>query len=198
MRSLAFAFVALTTTAALLPAQGRGARSGDVPPGHRPPPGLCRVWIDGVPPGRQPAPTRCSDAVRHRPANARVIYGDDSRGRERWENDDRWERDDDDDRDGRWERDDDDRWDDRDGKSKKGKHKNKSKHKSGATTRQAGDVCYDRDRDGRCDWSEGSRTERRRRSSDTCFDRNRDGRCDDTAARQVSKEDVLEAIFGRP
>ncbi len=46
-----------------------------VPPGHLPPPGLCRIWIDGVPPGRQPRPTDCASARRHRPANARVIYG---------------------------------------------------------------------------------------------------------------------------
>ena len=46
-----------------------------VPPGHLPPPGLCRIWIDGVPPGRQPRPTDCATAQRHRPANARVIYG---------------------------------------------------------------------------------------------------------------------------
>ena len=200
MRSLAFALVALTMTAAVLPAQGRGARSGDIPPGHRPPPGLCRIWIDGVPPGRQPAPTRCEDAVRHRPSNARVIYGSDAR-RDR---DGRWDRDDDrdDDRDGRWDRDDDrrggDRWDDRDGKSKR-KHKQKSKSKNrSSASRPTGDMCYDRDRDGWCDWREGSRTTHERRTSDNCADRNRDGRCDDAVVRDVSKEDVLGAIFGRP
>jgi hypothetical protein len=40
---------------------------------------MCRIWIDGVPPGQQPAPTDCSTAERRRPANARVIYGDDTR-----------------------------------------------------------------------------------------------------------------------
>lgn len=49
----------------------------DIPPGHRPPAGMCRIWIDNVPPGRQPAPTDCATAVRTRPANGRVIYGDD-------------------------------------------------------------------------------------------------------------------------
>lgn len=53
--------------------------SSRVPRGHLPPPGMCRVWVDGVPPGHQPKPTNCStaEAERHRyGANARVIYGD--------------------------------------------------------------------------------------------------------------------------
>ena len=49
--------------------------NGRVPPGHRPPEGMCRVWIDGVPPGHQPAPTDCATAYATRPANARVIRG---------------------------------------------------------------------------------------------------------------------------
>jgi hypothetical protein len=50
-------------------------RSSAVPRGHLPPPGLCRIWIDGVPPGRQPRPTDCATARRNRPANARILYG---------------------------------------------------------------------------------------------------------------------------
>lgn len=194
MRSLAFAIITLAVTAALLPAQGRGPRPGDIPPGHRPPPGLCRIWIDGVPPGRQPAPTRCEDAVRHRPSNARVIYGSDSRSNGRWDTNGRRDRDDD-----RWDdRDDDrddDRWDERDRKSK-GKYKGKSK-RTRRDDRQAHDVCYDRDHDGWCDWREGSRTAHERRSSDRCLDRNHDGRCDDAVARRVSKGGLLTVILGR-
>ena len=71
--------LALITTVALanpLAAQGRGRGNDGVPPGHRPPAGLCRVWIDGVPPGRQPAPTDCATAAANRTRNSRVIYGD--------------------------------------------------------------------------------------------------------------------------
>ena len=56
-----------------------GQSLDDIPPGHRPPPGMCRVWIDGVPAGHQPAPTDCATAVRNRPSNGRVVYGDDYR-----------------------------------------------------------------------------------------------------------------------
>jgi hypothetical protein len=57
-------------------AQSRDRGPDQVPPGHRPPPGMCRIWIDGVPPGQQPEPTDCATAVRERPAGARVIFGD--------------------------------------------------------------------------------------------------------------------------
>ena len=55
------------------------ARDRGIPPGHMPPPGMCRIWIDGVPPGRQPRPTDCATARRNRPHNARIIYGRDAR-----------------------------------------------------------------------------------------------------------------------
>ena len=48
-----------------------------VPPGFFPPAGMCRIWINDVPPGQQPAPTNCASAVRNRPANGRVLFGDD-------------------------------------------------------------------------------------------------------------------------
>jgi hypothetical protein len=52
-------------------------RSPDVPKDQRPPPGMCRIWIDGVPPNKQPASTDCPTAVKNRPRNGRVIFGDD-------------------------------------------------------------------------------------------------------------------------
>jgi hypothetical protein len=48
-----------------------------IPADARPPKGMCRIWIDGVPAAQQPAATDCPTAVKNRPANARVIFGDD-------------------------------------------------------------------------------------------------------------------------
>ena len=74
-----FELIALTaaTVVFAMPAaaQGRARDNDRVPPGQRPPAGLCRVWIDGVPPGQQPAPTSCALAEARRPLNSRVIYG---------------------------------------------------------------------------------------------------------------------------
>jgi hypothetical protein len=82
--SIVIAFFALAI-AAPLSAQARERDKGpdDIPAGHRPPPGMCRVWVDGVPPGQQPAPTDCRTAIRNRPPNGRVIFGDDYAKRER-------------------------------------------------------------------------------------------------------------------
>jgi hypothetical protein len=59
------------------------ADTGDVPADHRPPPGMCRIWIDGVPAARQPAPTDCSTAIRRRPPNAKVVFGKELRDNDR-------------------------------------------------------------------------------------------------------------------
>ena len=47
-----------------------------VPPGFFPPAGMCRIWLNDVPASQQPAPTDCASAVRNRPANAKVLFGD--------------------------------------------------------------------------------------------------------------------------
>jgi hypothetical protein len=47
-----------------------------VPPGFYPPAGMCRIWINQVPAGQQPAPTDCASAVRNRPTNGKVLFGD--------------------------------------------------------------------------------------------------------------------------
>ena len=45
-----------------------------VPPGHYPPAGQCRVWVEDVPPGRQARASEC-DAIDGVPAGAFVLYG---------------------------------------------------------------------------------------------------------------------------
>lgn len=47
-----------------------------IPPGFAPPSGMCRVWIEGVPAEKQSAPTDCATAVKNRPLNGWVIFGD--------------------------------------------------------------------------------------------------------------------------
>ena len=82
------AMVALTMSAGVaeaqrpVPANPRTQQSQRrdqiVPPGFYPPAGMCRIWINGVPAAQQPAPTDCASAVRNRPANGKVLFGDDA------------------------------------------------------------------------------------------------------------------------
>ena len=160
--ALAFAAATTALTATSADAQGKGRNTNGVPPGHRPPAGMCRVWIDGVPPGQQAAPTDCATAEANRPSNGRVIYGDavDSRkgkakGKDKNKKDG--------DRDGRRDRDDDDR---------RGDRRDDDDDRRDRDRRDS--VCLDRNRDGLCD----STADRPR--GDRCVDRDGDGRCDAT------------------
>ena len=76
------AFILLLAVAAPTAAQAveQGKNGDQTATEHRPPPGMCRIWINGVPAERQPAPTDCATAMRRRPSNARVIFGDEVRG----------------------------------------------------------------------------------------------------------------------
>src|SRR5881397_600895 len=48
----------------------------DVPPGHLPDEGECRIWIPGTPPGRQPRPKSrpCAGIEPLAPAGSWIIY----------------------------------------------------------------------------------------------------------------------------
>ena len=46
----------------------------DVPPGHRPPPGMCRRWYPNRPPGQQPPPEECGRIRRER--DSYILFGD--------------------------------------------------------------------------------------------------------------------------
>src|SRR5438874_5952091 len=76
--------LAFLVAAALAPlhsasAQARGdnRKSAAIPAESRPPAGMCRIWLDDVPASQQPAPTDCATAVKNKPQNGRVIFGDD-------------------------------------------------------------------------------------------------------------------------
>jgi len=72
----ALALAAAVPVAAQQP-KDNAKKKSDIPADARPPRGMCRIWIDGVPAAQQPAATDCQSAVKNRPANGRVIFGDD-------------------------------------------------------------------------------------------------------------------------
>jgi hypothetical protein len=47
----------------------------DIPKGHMPPPGECRIWYPDVPPGQQPPPGKCHELERRVPAGAILVRG---------------------------------------------------------------------------------------------------------------------------
>ena len=74
--------LAFLCAAALVPIHGASAQQRvrkppTIPADSRPPAGMCRIWLDDVPAGQQPAPTDCATAVKNKPQNGRVIFGDD-------------------------------------------------------------------------------------------------------------------------
>jgi hypothetical protein len=56
--------------------KARETKASPVPESAQPPAGLCRVWLANVPARQQPAATDCATAIKNRPANARVLFGD--------------------------------------------------------------------------------------------------------------------------
>lgn len=133
LHSVILTIAMLATAAGSAVAQGRGKSKGNngVPPGQRPPAGMCRIWINGVPPGHQPAPTDCETAVRNQPPNSQILWGDNTSPRRRNVNDD--------DRRGRY--DDRDRNRDRNGGYRRDSHGH-----------EYDPSCVDNDRNGWCDY----------------------------------------------
>lgn len=79
MRSLRNAIVigtALFGVSSIASAQG----ATPIPAQYMPPPGMCRVWLNGVFPAQQPAPTTCDIARANLRPNSRLIYGPSLRG----------------------------------------------------------------------------------------------------------------------
>lgn len=56
------------------PHEGR-ERGYEVPKGHLPPPGECRIWYPDRAPGQQPPPGDCRELRRHVPYGAMLIRG---------------------------------------------------------------------------------------------------------------------------
>ena len=66
-----------TSAPAPEPAATRGpstAATLKIPPGHLPPPGQCRVWVQGLPPGKQPKPRSCRGIEDSAPPSSWVVY----------------------------------------------------------------------------------------------------------------------------
>jgi hypothetical protein len=75
--NLRTALLTLACSASLAGVAHAQKQGDDVPKAYRPPPGMCRIWLDKVPAKQQPAPTDCPTAVRNRPNNGKVLFGDD-------------------------------------------------------------------------------------------------------------------------
>lgn len=54
---------------------GDGHHAPDIPKGHMPPPGECRIWYPDRPPGQQPPPGDCRELQYHVPRGAYLIEG---------------------------------------------------------------------------------------------------------------------------
>lgn len=74
-RRLAAATVTAAVVAGCSAVGFPGPKKAQVPPGHMPPPGQCRIWFPDRPPGHQPPPGPCDD-LRHRvPLGAYLVRG---------------------------------------------------------------------------------------------------------------------------
>ena len=77
MKLFTAALTLVISVALASPVAAQEKQPSEVPQKDLPPPGMCRIWIDGVPSNKQPASTDCPTAVKNRPSNGRVLFGDD-------------------------------------------------------------------------------------------------------------------------
>ena len=63
-----------TTNPAPTPQGPKATARLDVPRGHLPPAGTCRVWIPTEPPGHQPSPRTCNGIVDVAPAGSWILH----------------------------------------------------------------------------------------------------------------------------
>lgn len=145
--SVILTIAVLAAAAGPAAAQGRGRGKGNqgVPPGQRPPAGMCRIWINGVPPGHQPAPTDCQTAVRNQPPNSQIIWGDNTNRRDRNVYDD-------------------DRRDRRDSRDRDRDRDRDGDYRRDANGNVYDPSCVDNDRDGWCDYHRDVRSGVRNRN----------------------------------
>lgn len=54
---------------------GRAYAEVEIPRGHMPPPGKCRIWFPDRPPGHQPAPGKCKKLKHRVPLGAYLVRG---------------------------------------------------------------------------------------------------------------------------
>ncbi len=74
------ALAILIVFAAALPAAAKDDdrnkhKAYHVPPGHMPPPGMCRIWFPDRPPGHQPAPGACNVLAVRVPHGGYLVRG---------------------------------------------------------------------------------------------------------------------------
>ena len=78
MKNVKLTIIGGLVAGALLIVPGVAARADDhghrhIPPGHLPPPGMCRIWYPDRPPGHQPPPGDCRVLSRQVPRGAWLV-----------------------------------------------------------------------------------------------------------------------------
>ncbi len=73
--SITFAFTLVLGGCAVVHTHPYPVHGVDIPEGHMPPPGECRIWYRDRPPGQQPPPGNCHELQQRVPPGAILIRG---------------------------------------------------------------------------------------------------------------------------